>query len=468
MRWFLAISSIAITGIAFAQPDRYELGRRMHDFEVAWDAKADDAAAKKRAVPLVNQAVQQFFRFNFPGAGKAIDEARHALASAEPALAAVRWADSLQIIPATRMVDAATPHLTVTVKPFYKSEIDAPKNSVVRIKIGNGKPAEAALDTFPATVKVSIKDAPGPASADFKLTAEILSDGKVLATKVASVSRVEKMAERVEAVKKAAKAVPVPPTTIEQATLALLGTMVDELAQGKSPETDYPGSRLVFGGERLAIVKEPYYIASRSGEFWLGIPTGKVPAVVRMRIPPKLDGKKTIPVLFALHGMGGSENLFFDGYGNGIVPRLASERGWLVVATRVGALGPPPDVITILDELSKRYPIDPKRVYLIGHSMGAGHVIQLAQQHPERFAAVAALGGGGRIAKPQALEKLQFFVGCGKLDFALTGAQALHKSLKDAKCQVTYKEYDDIEHLTIVREAALDVFRLFDATPTKN
>ncbi|HKA07470.1 MAG TPA: alpha/beta fold hydrolase, partial [Gemmataceae bacterium] len=148
-----------------------------------------------------------------------------------------------------------------------------------------------------------------------------------------------------------------------------------------------------------------------------------------------------------------------------IVPRLASERGWIVVATKVsGPLGsgPAPDVVGILDELSKRYPIDPKHVYLIGHSLGAAHAVLLAQRHPGRFAAIAALGGSGRVTKPEALKGLPVFVGCGKLDFALTGVKTLQKSLEDAKAVVTYKEYDDIEHMLIVREAAGDVFKFFD------
>jgi predicted esterase len=450
---------------ALAQPDRYELGRRLHEFEVAWDRHADDADAKKRAVPLVAQGVQKYFEFDFPGVAKLVDTARHALDSADPAPPAVRWADSLQIVPAARVVDASADDVSITVKRFYRPDAEAPKGAVVRARVGNGKAVEAPLDTLPATVKVPIKDAPGSASADFKLTAEILADGKVLATKAVAVARVEKLAERVAAIKKGARAVPSPPTTIEQATFVYLASLVDDLARGKVLETDYPSSRLVFGGERMAKVTEPYYIPSRPGEFWLAIPTGKTPSIIRIRIPPKLDPKKPVPILFALHGLSGSENLFFDGYGNGIVPRLATERGWIVVATRVsGPLGsgPAPDVAAILDELSKRYPIDPKRAYLLGHSLGAAHALQLVQKHPGRFGAVAALGGGGRVTNADALKGLPVFVGCGKQDFALNAAKMLPKALEDAKAAVTYKEYDNVEHMLIVREAAEDVFKFFE------
>src|SRR5947199_4664362 len=106
MRRFLPIACLLIASPLFAQADRYELGRRAHAFEVAWDEKIDDAAAKKRAAPFVSQAVQQFFMLKFDGAGKEIDAARHALDTADPVAPAVRWADSLQIIPEVRMVDA--------------------------------------------------------------------------------------------------------------------------------------------------------------------------------------------------------------------------------------------------------------------------------------------------------------------------------------------------------------------------
>jgi predicted esterase len=453
----------------FAQADRYELGRRVHDFEVAWDDQGTDAAAKKRAAPLVNEAVQSFFRLSLAGAAEKFDAARHALDSPEVVPLGVLWAEALQIVPEARAVDAATETVQVTVKPFYKVEGEAPKGAVARAKLGAGKPVEVALDKLPATLEVPVKSVPGTPSADFPLVVEIVVDGKTLSRKETRLSRIEKFAERLDAVKKLAAEVK-DPTTIEQATFLLLVQQLEDAAAKKTPETDYPYSRLIFGAERLSKVTEPYYIPKRGGEFWLSIPVEKKATVVRIRIPPKLEEKKSVGILFALHGMGGSENLFFDAYGNGIVPRLATERGWIVVAPRVeGVLGagPAPNVVGILDELAKRYPIDPKQVFVVGHSMGAGHALQIAQKNPERFTAVAALGGGGLVKKGEDLKGVRFFVGCGQKDFALPMAKALHKSLQDAGVPATFKEYPDIEHLLIVREAAEDVFKFFDEVAKK-
>jgi predicted esterase len=66
------------------------------------------------------------------------------------------------------------------------------------------------------------------------------------------------------------------------------------------------------------------------------------------------------------------------------------------------------------------------------------------------------------LAKPEAVKGVPFFVGCGKQDFALPGAKALHQALTEAKATVTFREYEDVEHMLIVREAAADVFKFFD------
>src|SRR5262249_820392 len=196
-----------------------------------------------------------------------------------------------------RVVDASVADLTVAVKPFYKADVERPKSVVVRAKIGNGKMVEAPIESLPMTIMVPIKDVPGPTSADLRLVVEILADGNVLASRGIGVGRVENLATRVEAIKKAAKSVPNPPTTIEQASFVLLSSLVDDLAKGKVLETDYPASRLVFGGERLAKVTEPYYITSRPGVLWLRIPVGAARAAGRIILPPYLADTTQPPPL---------------------------------------------------------------------------------------------------------------------------------------------------------------------------
>ena len=97
--------------------------------------------------------------------------------------------------------------------------------------------------------------------------------------------------------------------------------------------------------------------------------------------------------------------------------------------------------------------------------MGAGQTAAASNLMPEKFAAVAALGGGAAIKTPvEALKKLPFFVGAGSEDFGLRGAKALNESLQKAEVgKLIFREYADIEHLTIVQVALKDVFTFFDS-----
>ena len=469
MRMMLCLVGFLTATAVQAQPERYELGRKVRLLEQTWEANPPSAEAKKRATPLINQAVQSFFRFNLPAAGKFIDEARHALLSADAPSAGVKWADAVSVQPETRLLDSGKGEWTLAIKLFYKPDAPTPEKPLARVTIGGGKPKEFPLDKLPASVNIALTEIPGPVTADLPVRVEILAGEKSLAVKTLALSRVENLDARLTALKEAADAKPAKPG-IEGATLTHLSKLLADLATKSSPETDYPAAKMLTEAEQLTKAPTAFYDASRTGERWLALPTKKGPSIVRMRLPETVSKDKPLPVVIALHGMGGSENMYFDAYGNGIIPKLAGDRGWLVVGTRVGGLlgaGAAPDVPAILDLLAERYPIDRQRVFLVGHSMGAGHAMLLAQQTPERFAGIAAMGGGGKVGKPDAVKNLPFFIGCGKQDFALRGAKLMNDSLTAVNGPVTFKEYDDIEHLAIVQEAARDVFAFFDKLAAK-
>ena len=61
-------------------------------------------------------------------------------------------------------------------------------------------------------------------------------------------------------------------------------------------------------------------------------------------------------------------------------------------------------LLELLDHLAKQFKIDPDRIYLTGLSMGGYGAWRLAADHPERFAAVVPICGGG---KPQDADKLK-------------------------------------------------------------
>jgi polyhydroxybutyrate depolymerase len=76
---------------------------------------------------------------------------------------------------------------------------------------------------------------------------------------------------------------------------------------------------------------------------------------------------------------------------------LHNPQVWNDVVTRADLGQPDADDVgflnAVLDDVTRRFPIDPRRVYATGFSNGAGMVFRLAAASPERFAAVAPVAG---------------------------------------------------------------------------
>ncbi len=142
----------------------------------------------------------------------------------------------------------------------------------------------------------------------------------------------------------------------------------------------------------------PY--TGRSGDWWREIVTGtntRVP--VRLVAPPSAVSSApspAVPLVIALHGAGGDENMFVDAYGAGILTRLADSLGFLVVSPLANGFSAVA-FDSVLAVVSREYRVDPNRVYVIGHSMGAGITAALANARGDQLAAVALLAGGAPI-----------------------------------------------------------------------
>src|SRR5262249_53285173 len=136
--------------------------------------------------------------------------------------------------------------------------------------------------------------------------------------------------------------------------------------------------------------------------------TGKLTTPVRLMAPDTAKDGKPLPLVLVFHGAGASENMCFDAHGPGRVVELARKRGWLVVAPRSGGFGATPAAAEIIEEIGKLYPVDTRRVFAVGHSMGAMQAVSVTSKMPEKFAAVAALSGGGELKPSDALKKLPF------------------------------------------------------------
>lgn len=477
MRTFLAAGAVLLlAGSASAQPRpdpadlpamRYEIGQRLKRFETAWE-KHTSPESRKPALAHIEKLTQQFFSFQFGEVGRGLDRATFALLTDdEPALSR-QWAWSLYAVPEVRVVDGTAKELTVTIKQLYAVKGDIPKGLEVQLWFTDKQITTLKPDKFPVTVKVPLPPLGDFRGLDRKLYF-MVEAGKELRHTAIGISQVADLKPRLTALKKAVEGWDTI-DTIEKATVRERAELLQNLVAGTVPETDLPAADLLANAEKMLDGK-PFYTAVKPGQFWLSVPTdGKKATATRVYVPRGLDLKKPVPVVVALHGAGGSENLFFEGYGGGQIVTECRKRGWLLVAPRSGlAFGSAPPVPAILDELAKRYPLDAKRVFVVGHSMGAMQTVELVQKYPDRFAAAAALGGGGTVRDAKALADLPLFVGVGEKDsLALSGARGLNKTLTNGGAKkLTFKEYPHIEHMVIVREALPDVFELFDRTAEK-
>jgi phospholipase/carboxylesterase len=118
-------------------------------------------------------------------------------------------------------------------------------------------------------------------------------------------------------------------------------------------------------------------------------------------------------------------------------------------------------LIQCMDEIQQKYPVDVRRVYLFGFSMGAMLSLTVSLSHPDRFKGVIA--HSGLLPKEDTLNYrwndlggISFLILHGTNDPVVPvefGRQA-HQRLLDAKADVTYREYP-IQH-TISEESLND------------
>lgn len=459
--WVLFVS---LSSIARAQAERFELGQRLRACESAWDAQPDPAR-RKQAVLNLKKSVDLFFKLKLSEAGRALDQARFTLRSPQPMSDAALWAESLFVKPDSRFIDSALPALDFTLGQMYAAG-EAPKDARLRLTLllngkAAAKPFEMPIASVPATSKLPIKKLN---DGDYTLRAEIISGKQTLATTEQTLSVVNKLAARMQALKQSVDGLS--STTTDAESFRSLVKLLALLADKQSLETNYPSAKLLAETEAASTpIKsgKKFYGQKKTGQFWLNLAITNATAPVRLLAPAAVAKGQPLPLVIAMHGAGGSENLFFDGYGRGVIASLCEKRGWLLVAPRGSSGFTPARAAEIIEAIDQLYPVDRKQVFVVGHSMGASQAVTSVQATPERFAAVAALGGGGNVRKEAKIQSIPFFIGIGTEDFALANARKLETGLKSAEVKtVMMREYADIEHLVIVQVALPEVFSFFD------
>ncbi|HWL63144.1 MAG TPA: alpha/beta hydrolase-fold protein [Steroidobacteraceae bacterium] len=217
-------------------------------------------------------------------------------------------------------------------------------------------------------------------------------------------------------------------------------------------------------------------------------------------VPQKYHPSVGAPLVVALHGYGVNYGFFFSSVPD--LPALCEQNGFICVApmgySTSGWYGapitvpgtPPPgsrlpvpqtgtekeqllerelselDVLNVIEIVTREYKVDPKRMYLMGHSMGGFGTWFLGQKHIDKWAAIAPMSGindaGLKALDIRKLARIPVLVAVGEqeADTVVTSKKAV-AALEAAGGKVTYVEIAGGTHGSMVAPSTARIMEFF-------
>jgi predicted peptidase len=186
----------------------------------------------------------------------------------------------------------------------------------------------------------------------------------------------------------------------------------------------------------------------------------------RLLSPEKIEPGKKYPVVLFLHGRGesGDDNVAQLKYLPTlmatpdyqkkfpcflIAPQCREGKAWVARGPDKKGVSEQMQVAeAVLQEALKKYPIDPARVYLTGLSMGGFGSWNLAARHPDWFAAVVPICGGGDPNDAAELAKLPIWAVHGSDDKVVPASlsRTMVEAVLAAGGNVKYTELPGVGH----------------------
>ncbi len=174
-------------------------------------------------------------------------------------------------------------------------------------------------------------------------------------------------------------------------------------------------------------------------------------------VPHDYKGDKEYPLILFLHGagetLGGTKQPVEVGIGPAIKKR---EKAFPFIAvfpqsqkrTWKAGSGDADRALAILAEVQKAYKVDPQRIYLTGLSMGGYGTWSLAAAHPDRWAAIAPICGGGDPEQATKIKDVPCWCFHGDADAAVRveKSRQMVKALWAAGGHPNYLEYPGVGH----------------------
>lgn len=174
-------------------------------------------------------------------------------------------------------------------------------------------------------------------------------------------------------------------------------------------------------------------------------------------VPRDYTPTQSLPVILFLHGSGerGTDGLKQSQVGLGGAVRMHPERYHALVVMPQCAPNARWDgemvdfALQALNDVVKEYHGDKDRLYLTGLSLGGYGSWNIAAQHPDMFAAVVPVCGGGKPENAAKLKNLPIWVFHGAADptVPVVRSQEMVEALKAAgSTLVKYTEYPGVGH----------------------
>ncbi len=445
--------------INFAKATRLDLSRCLLDFEAAvraFDAREPAGAAKDETSVRIARVFDAATLSFFLGDGT---RALHSMRSLEESLsetdAATRLAHSLclRFKPAVGLVSqAAWPALTWT--PFYSPALEdnaqefefvligpGPSNSIVaRLKLSGERLSAAGQAAWSAA------QAPAAGRYEVRLGAKSFCALNVLDKPPPQLRK--SFLDRLEAIQ---------PTPALSAAHFCAGEraklLVDAPNLARSAEfmADLGLLAAQLEDEISALEKSRNPYRQRPGDVWRSMPRKQSGLAYRMYAPKAACGDEPHPLVIALHGAGGDENMFFDAYDLGRLRDLAEQHGFLLASPVNAFLGAGGQraMLELIELLSSDYAVDPARIYVLGHSMGAGAAAGLAGPLHDRLAGVVCLAGGFFSKSAQCAPILAIAADEDGI-VAWRGIENSANKAREGGARIEFRRLPHLGHLTMV------------------
>ena len=487
MRKFILIAFVLAPSLAFAQalPNLNSLSVRYNSQKTS----AQPQGELKAQLDEVDSAIAEARRTGNTG------ELRRQLARGMALLSNEAWTPALDfshslVLRAERTVADSTQPFTLRLEQIYRPAIELTPALTARVVLQQraqptrpgGAPAPPVqirdLGSFDG-VSRDLRESPfaielsmaGVADGAYIIRADVLDGATALGSVSLNVSLIKGLDARLTALEAGAATVAEP----IRADVLYPGDFIKNVNRGRVPIGQFNVIEEVTIAESvLAAARtgtDPF--KGKTGDFERHhlLPGANEVMPYRVFVPKAYSSSKPSALVIALHGLGGTEDSFFDQYQR-LPVQLAEKHGFLMAAPlgyRVdGFYGSrstgadaaarrrgeysEKDVLEVLRLMKANYNVDESRIYLMGHSMGAIGTWALGAKYPQTWAALVAFAGTGSPALAEQMKSIPQFVVHGDNDptVNVSGSRNMTAALKQAGANVTYIEVPAGGHSDVV------------------